>query len=91
MRAFSGWMGWPVAMMLLIGLSACTAADSRSAATPPVPRTSATGMAESPRSSGTVVPPAGGKKAAVVPRPDHVVVVILENEHRSSINGGLEP
>jgi hypothetical protein len=42
-RAFSGWMGWPVAMMLLIGLSACTAADSRSAATPPVPRTSATG------------------------------------------------
>jgi Phosphoesterase family len=86
-RAFSGWMGWPVAMTLLIGLSACTAADPRSAATPPVPRTSATGMAGSPRSSGTVVPPAGGKKAAVVPRPDHVVVVILENEHRSSVIG----
>jgi acid phosphatase len=68
-------MKWPVAMLLLIGLSACTAADPRSAATPPVPR-----------SSATVVPPAAGKKAAV-PRPDHVVAVILENEHRSSVIG----
>jgi acid phosphatase len=29
----------------------------------------------------------GGKKGVVVPRPDHVVVVILENEQRSSIIG----
>jgi phosphatidylinositol-3-phosphatase len=33
------------------------------------------------------LPPVGGKKGAVVPRPDHVVVVILENEHRSSVIG----
>jgi Phosphoesterase family len=78
-------MQWPVAMMLLIGLSACTAADLRSTATAPVPRTSATGIPPRARSAGTRVPPADGKKAAVVPRPDHVVVVILENEHRSSV------
>jgi hypothetical protein len=89
-RAFSGWLGWPVAMLLMmIGLSACTAADSRSAATPPVPRTSATRMGPGPLRSATVAPPAGGKKAAVVPRADHVVVVILENEHRSSVIGSL--
>jgi hypothetical protein len=44
-------------------------------------------MAASPRSSGTVPPQASGKKRAVVPRPDHVVVVILENEQRSRIIG----
>jgi hypothetical protein len=87
MKALSAWIGWPVAMMLVIGVSACTAADPRSAATPPVPRASPTGIPPSPRSAGTGVPPTGGKKVAVVPRPDHVVVVILENEHRSSVIG----
>ncbi len=86
MRAFPRRIGWPVAMVLLIGVSACTAADLRSAATPTAPRTSATGVAASPRSSGTVMPPPGGK-SAVVQRPDHVVVVILENEQRSSVIG----
>ncbi len=47
-------------------------------------------MAAGPRSSGTVVPPSGGKKSAVAPRPDHVVVVILENEQRSSIIGSAQ-
>jgi Phosphoesterase family len=42
-------------------------------------------MAATPRRSGTVPPQASSKKRAVVPRPDHVVVVILENEQRSSI------
>jgi len=87
MRAFPRRIGWSVAMVLLIAVSACTAADPRSAATPTVPRTSATGVAASPRSSSTVMPPPGGKKSAVVPRPDHVVVVILENEQRSSVIG----
>jgi hypothetical protein len=73
--------------MLLIGVSACTTADPRSAATPTVPYTSATGTAASPDSSGTTLPRPGGKKRAVVPRPDHVVVVMLENEQRSSIIG----
>jgi Phosphoesterase family len=82
---FRRWVGCPVALMLLIGVSACTAADPRSATTPTVSHTAATGMAATPRSSGTVPPQASGKKRAVVPRPDHVVVVILENEQRSSI------
>jgi hypothetical protein len=140
-RAFPRWIGWAVAVMLLIGLSACTAADPSSAARPMVQLGSATGMATmwpaesqrsatgtpaiagslatrqpaspwssatgmpaapgslvtrrpaSPRSSETMafLPPAGGKKGGnkgvVVPRPDHVVVVILENEHRSSVIG----
>jgi phosphatidylinositol-3-phosphatase len=90
MRAFPRRIGWPVAMVLLIGLSACTAADLRSAATPTAPRTSATGVAASPRSSGTVMPPPGGKETAVVPRPNHVVLVILENEQRSSIIGSAQ-
>lgn len=78
-------------LMLLLGISACTAAEPRSAATPTVPRTSATGMTAGPRSSGTVVvPPPGSKKSAVVPRPDHVVVVILENEQRSSVIGSAQ-
>ena len=80
-------VGCPIALMLLIGVSACTTADPRSAATPTVPYTSATGTAASPGSSGTMLPRPGGKKRAVVPQPDHVVVVMLENEQRSSIIG----
>ena len=34
-----------------------------------------------------MVPQAGGKKDGVLPRPDHIVVVIFENEHRSSVIG----
>ena len=34
-----------------------------------------------------MVPQAGGKKGGVLPRPDHIVVVIFENEHRSSVIG----
>ena len=34
-----------------------------------------------------MLPRPGGKKRAVVPQPDHVVVVMLENEQRSSIIG----
>ena len=55
------------------------------------PRAPATRGAASPRGSEVMVPRTGGKqggkKGAVVPRPDHVVVVILENEHRSSVMG----
>jgi hypothetical protein len=32
-----------------------------------------------------VRPPAPKKEKAAVPRPDHIVVVILENKHRSSV------
>jgi hypothetical protein len=103
-RAFPPWIGWAVAVMLLIGFSVCTAADSSSAARPTVPLGSATGMAtmwpaESrrsaigmPASPGSLVTrrpasPRSPETMAVVPRPDHVVVVILENEHRSSVIG----
>ena len=79
MQAFPRWIGWPVAMMLLIGLSACTTAHPQSAVTPPVPG-----------SSDTMVPQAGGKKGGVLPRPDHIVVVIFENEHRSSVIGSAQ-
>ena len=76
MQAFAQWIGWPVAIMLLIGLSACTTAHPQSAVTPPVAG-----------SSDTMVPRAGGKKGGALPRPDHIVVVILENEHRSNVIG----
>lgn len=62
--------------MLLLGVSACTAAQPQSAATPPIPG-----------GSDSMVPQAGGKKGGVLPRPDHIVVVIFENEHRSSVIG----
>jgi hypothetical protein len=84
---FLRWLLRLVALMLLLGVSACTVAEPRSADTPTMPRSSATGMAAAPHSSGTVMPPPGGKISAVVPRPDHVVVVILENEKRSSVIG----
>jgi hypothetical protein len=42
-----------------------------------------------PRSSDTLQPKAG-KKSAVVPRPDRVVLVILENEQCSSITGSAQ-
>jgi phosphatidylinositol-3-phosphatase len=86
---FLRWVACPIAMMLLIGVTACTAADQRSATTPPVPRTSATGITATPRSSDTLLPKAG-KKGATLPRLDRVVVVILENEHRSSIIGSAD-
>jgi hypothetical protein len=66
-------------MMLLIGLSACTAAHPQSAVTPSVPG-----------NSDTMVPQAGGKKGGVLTRPDHIVVVIFENEHRSSVIGSAQ-
>jgi hypothetical protein len=84
---FLRWLLRLVALMLLLGVSACTVAEPRSADTPTMPRSPATGMAAAPHSSGTVMPPPGGKISAVVPRPDHVVVVILENEKRSSVIG----
>ncbi|MFZ1115020.1 MAG: alkaline phosphatase family protein [Propionibacteriaceae bacterium] len=62
--------------MLLLGVSACTAAQPQSAATPPIPG-----------GSDSMVPQARGKKAGVLPPPDHIVVVIFENEHRSSVIG----
>ena len=76
---FLRWIGWPVALMLLVGLSACTAAHPQSAVTPPVPG-----------NSDTMVPQAGGKKGGVLSRPDHIVVVIFENEHRSSVIGSAQ-
>ena len=55
------------------------------------PRDPATRGAASPRGSETMVPwtgvKEGEKKGAVPPRPNHVVVVILENEHRASVMG----
>ena len=86
---FLRWVACPLALILLSGVTACTATEPRSAAMPTAPRTSATGTAASPRSSDTLQPKAG-KKSAVVPRPDHVVVVILENEQRSSIMGSAQ-
>ena len=81
MRALPRWIGWPLTLMLLMGISACTDTHPQSAATPPTPQSSATmGPKAGDKKSG-------GKKGAVVQRPDHVVVVILENEHRSSIIG----
>jgi hypothetical protein len=38
----------------------------------------------------TVRPPAPKKEKAAVPRPDHIVVVILENKHRSSVIGSRQ-
>jgi hypothetical protein len=80
-RALPRWIGWPLTLMLLMGISACTDTHPQSAATPPTPQSSATmGPKAGDKKSG-------GKKGAVVQRPDHVVVVILENEQRSSIIG----
>jgi hypothetical protein len=73
---FLRWLCCSIALMLLLGVSACTAAQPQSAATPPIPG-----------SSDSMVPQAGGKKGGVLPRPDHIVVVIFENEHRSSVIG----
>jgi hypothetical protein len=87
---FLRWVACPLAMMLLIGVTACTAAQPQSADTSTAAHTPTTGMAAGPRSSGTEVAPSGGKKGAVVPRPDHVVIVILENEQRSGIIGSAQ-
>jgi Phosphoesterase family len=38
----------------------------------------------------TVRPPAPKKEKATVPQPDHIVVVILENKHRSSVIGSRQ-
>src|SRR4029450_10891864 len=38
----------------------------------------------------TVRPAAPKKEKAAVPRPDHIVVVILENKHRSSVIGSRQ-
>jgi Phosphoesterase family len=87
-RAFPRWIGCAVAMMLLIALSTWTAANPPSTAMPTIPPSSATRTPTDPQSSPTPSLRAADKfQKAVVPRPDHVVVVILENEHRSSIIG----
>src|SRR5829696_2022490 len=55
---------------------------------PAIPRSSATSTPTNPQSSPTPSLRAADKfQEAVVPRPDHVVVVILENKHRSSVIG----
>ena len=85
------------------GMASVRAADARrSAAMPATTRSPAKGMPVNPprpghpgcgepRGSETIVPwtgvKEGEKKGAVPPRPNHVVVVILENEHRASVMG----
>ena len=74
MRSSSDGSSLRVAMMLPLRVSTCTAAHPQSAVTPPVPG----------NSDGTA-PQARRQESGVLPRADHIVVVIFENEHRSSV------
>jgi hypothetical protein len=58
---FLRWVACPLAMMLLSGVTACTAADPRSAATPTGSTHLGHGLAASPRSSDTLQPKAARK------------------------------
>jgi hypothetical protein len=89
------WAIYAAAMSLLVELSACNSLPpSVSVGAPERPRTVAP-MA--PTSSGTVAPEAPTTPSkvrhspevpkAVAGRPDHVVVVVLENKHRSQVIG----
>lgn len=97
MGALRQWAGYAVTVTMLVGLSACT--DARSlpptvaAGAPDSPRTvtpaepsSAVAPAD-PSSANTMRPSVPGQPRAVGRRPDHVVVVVLENRHRSDVIG----
>jgi hypothetical protein len=81
--------------MLLFASAACGVADPSPTGTPaPSNGLSPTVVAAEQRKPNAVTPPASNKPTAtvqrseptaVVPRPDHIVVVILENKHRSSV------
>ncbi len=47
-------------------------------------------QAEASQPSSSATTPRVKVKAAAIPRPDHVVVVVLENKHRSSVIGSSE-
>ena len=86
------------AVSLLLELSACTAAGlppNVAAGSPESPRTVApvastspmTVVPVAPQSSSTIRPSVPKQPRPGVRRPDHVVVVVLENKHRSSVAG----
>src|SRR4029453_2657400 len=54
----------------------------------PTPQPAALPSPENMQAPGR--PPAPKKEKAAVPRPDHIVVVILENKHRSSVIGSRQ-
>jgi hypothetical protein len=89
---------WAATGMLLLASAACAVADPSSGAAPaPSSGFPPTIVAAEPTSTKAValpVPdmptaavrrPTPKKRRAAVPRPDHIVVVILENKHRSSV------
>ena len=89
------------AVLLLLELSACTTAGlppSVAAGAPKSPRTvapmapksSSTIVPGVPKSSITIKPSVPKQPRAGVRRPDHVVVVVLENKHRSSVMGSSQ-
>jgi Phosphoesterase family len=94
--------GWAAAGILLFASAACAAADPSPTGTPaPSSGLAPTVVAAEPTGPNTVELPAPNKptaavprptpkKRAVVPRPDHIVVVILENKHRSSVMGSRQ-
>lgn len=86
------------AVSLLLELSACTTAslppnvaagapESPRTVAPVAPKSSSTIVPRVPKSSTTMRPSVPKQPRAGVRRPDHVVVVVLENKHRSSVMG----
>jgi hypothetical protein len=89
---------WAVAGTLLLASAACAVAEP-SSPVPPAPSSGfppTVAAAEPTETKAAVLPtqetptaaarrPAPKKEKASVPRPDHIVVVILENKHRSSV------
>jgi phosphatidylinositol-3-phosphatase len=88
LRALRQWAGYAVTVTLLVELSACTEVGS-------LPPTAASGLPESPRTLAPMDPNSAStmrhsvreQPRAVGRRPDHVVVVVLENKHRSDVIG----
>lgn len=88
MGAFRQWAGYAVTVTLLVELSACSEAGS-------LPPTVASGAPESPRTVAAADPNSANTVRRSVPeqpravgrRPDHLVVMVLGNKHRSDVIG----
>ena len=86
MGASRQWAGLAVTVMLLVELSACTEARSlRPTVVDRAPEGPRKGARVDPSSASTMRPSVPEKPKAGMRRPDHVVVVVLENKHRSEV------
>jgi hypothetical protein len=63
------------------------ASDTAKTVLPEAPKSSETMLPVSPRNSGKTKPPVAKNSKAAAQRPDHIVIVIFENKHRSSVIG----